>query len=125
MKRVKIAAALLIIILIYSIFSLFVLKHLNGRLISRVEAVEQAYNAGNQEEALRLSHELDDYWQDYEKKITMIIHDDALADVNIAISKITPFVENQVPELDGEIRSIYYQLEQIYEEEFPSWYNIL
>ena len=55
----------------------------------------------------------------------MIIHDDALANLNISIAKVTPFISNENDELIAEIQAIYHQIDQIYEEEFPSWYNIL
>ena len=121
MKRVKIAVTLIVLIIIYSVTSLFILDNQKGR----IEKIQQVYESGDVESALALSNELNDFWHSYERKVTMIIHDDALANLNISIAKVTPFISNENDELIAEIQAIYHQIDQIYEEEFPSWYNIL
>lgn len=125
MKRVKIAVTLIVLIIIYSVTSLFILDNQNDLLKGRIEKIQQVYESGDVEGALALSNELNDFWHSYERKVTMIIHDDALANLNISIAKITPFISNENDELIAEIQAIYHQIDQIYEEEFPSWYNIL
>lgn len=125
MKRVKIAVTLIVLIIIYSVTSLFILDNQNDLLKVRIENIQQVYESGDVEGALALSNELNDFWHSYERKVTMIIHDDALANLNISIAKVTPFISNENDELIAEIQAIYHQIDQIYEEEFPSWYNIL
>ena len=125
MKRVKIAVTLIVLIIIYSVTSLFILDNQNDLLKGRIEKIQQVYESGDVEGALALSNELNVFWHSYERKVTMIIHDDALANLNISIAKVTPFISNENDELIAEIQAIYHQIDQIYEEEFPSWYNIL
>ena len=125
MKRVKIAVTLIVLIIIYSVTSLFILDNQNDLLKGRIEKIQQVYESGDVEGALALSNELNDFWHSYERKVTMIIHDDALANLNISIAKVTPFISNENDELIAEIQAIYHQIDQIYEEECPSWYNIL
>lgn len=125
MKRVKIAVTLIVLIIIYSVTSLFILDNQNDLLKGRIEKIQQVYESGDVEGALALSNKLNDFWHSYERKVTMIIHDDALANLNISIAKVTPFISNENDELIAEIQAIYHQIDQIYEEEFPSWYNIL
>ena len=125
MKRVKIAVTLIVLIIIYSVTSLFILDNQNDLLKGRIEKIQQVYESGDVEGALALSNELNDFWHSYERKVTMIIHDDALANLNISIAKVTPFISNENDELIAEVQAIYHQIDQIYEEEFPSWYNIL
>lgn len=125
MKRVKIAVTLIVLIIIYSVTSLFILDNQNDLLKGRIEKIQQVYESGDVEGALALSNELNEFWHSYERKVTMIIHDDALANLNISIAKVTPFISNENDELIAEIQAIYHQIDQIYEEEFPSWYNIL
>lgn len=125
MKRVKIAVTLIVLIIIYSVTSLFILDNQNDLLKGRIEKIQQVYESGDVEGALALSNELNDFWHSYERKVTMIIHDDALANLNISIAKVTPFISNENDELIAEIQAIYHQIDQIYEEEFPGWYNIL
>lgn len=90
-----------------------------------MEQIQRIYESGDTEGALRLSNEMNDYWHRYEKTVTMIIHDDTLGELNSSIARITPFIANENEELIAEIQSIYHQIDQIYEEEFPAWYNIL
>ena len=125
MKRVKIAVTLIVLIIIYSVTSLFILDNQNDLLKGRIEKIQQVYESGDVEGALALSNELNDFWHSYERKVTIITHDDALANLNISIAKVTPFISNENDELIAEIQAIYHQIDQIYEEEFPSWYNIL
>ena len=125
MKRVKIAVTLIVLIIIYSVTSLFILDNQNDLLKGRIEKIQQVYESGDVEGALALANELNDFWHSYERKVTMIIHDDALANLNISIAKVTPFISNENDALIAEIQAIYHQIDQIYEEEFPSWYNIL
>ena len=125
MKRVKIAVTLIVLIIIYSVTSLFILDNQNDLLKGRIEKIQQVYESGDVAGALAMSNELNDFWHSYERKVTMIIHDDALANLNISIAKVTPFISNENDELIAEILAIYHQIDQIYEEEFPSWYNIL
>lgn len=125
MRRVKIAAGLIAFIIIYSVTSLFVLNHYNEELKGRIEIIQSVYESGDTEKALALSNELNDYWHHYERAVTILIHDGALEEINSSIAKITPFISNENSELIAEIQSIYHRLDQMYEEEFPAWYNIL
>lgn len=125
MRRIKIAVTLLCIIIVYSTASLFILNRENKLLKEKIQAVQNEFEAGNTEQALMYANELNVFWRKYERTVTMIIHDDALNGINISIAKITPFVSNENDELIAEIQSVFHQIDQIYEEEFPSWYNIL
>ena len=112
MKRVKIAVTLIVLIIIYSVTSLFILDNQNDLLKGRIEKIQQVYESGDVEGALALSNELNDFWHSYERKVTMIIHDDALANLNISIAKVTPFISNENDELIAEIQAIYHQIDQ-------------
>lgn len=105
--------------------SLFLLRYCNGQLRERIENIQRVYESGDRAGALELSEELSNYWHEYEKTVTMLVHDEALEEVNSSIARITPFISNENPELMAEIQSIYNRIDRIYEEEFPMWYNIL
>lgn len=125
MKRVKIAVILLITLFAYSVGSLFLLDYFNGELIKRLDKIKQEYLSGNKEESLMLAEDLDSFWHKYEKAVTMIIHDDRLSELNISISKMKPMIEGDNDNFTVEIESAFGQLEHIYEEECPTWFNIL
>ena len=86
MRRVKIAACLLVIIVIYSVTSLFILRFYNGQLRGRLESIQAAYESGDKSKALDLSYELNSYWHEYEKAVTMLVHDDQKCRLYITVS---------------------------------------
>ena len=102
------------IIVIYSVTSLFILRFYNGQLRGRLESIQAAYESGDKSKALDLSYELNSYWHEYEKAVTMLVHDDSLEDVNSSVARITPFISNDNSELMAEMQSIYNRLDQIY-----------
>ncbi|MGN0665158.1 MAG: DUF4363 family protein [Huintestinicola sp.] len=125
MIRVKIAVWLMFAILAYSIASLFILDSQNDKLKAQIYKVQKLYDSGDMEGALRESNELNDLWHDYEKIVTVIIHDDQMDQLNVSIARITPLIADGSDELTAEIQSLYHEIDQLYESEFPTWYNIL
>lgn len=125
MARVKIALWLTIGIMIYSTCTLFILNYQNNKFKDIVEQVQILYDSGDRQAALEKSNELNDAWHRYERAVTVIVHDDHLQQLNVSVARITPLLANDSDELTAEIQSIYHELDQIYESEFPTWYNIL
>lgn len=125
MQRVKISACLIVFIFAYALCSLFILKTENDRLKERLERVSAAYESGDTALALDAARELSDYWNTYERRVTLIIHDNYLREINMSIGRLPPFIESGNEETAAELNSIYRQVECIYKEEFPSWRNIL
>ena len=102
MTRVKTAAVLILAIMIYSVCSLFILDNENDKFKARLQEVQRVYESGDTEGALELSNALNEYWHKYEKRVTMLVHDDALTGINVSIAKITPFISNENEELIAE-----------------------
>ena len=125
MIRVKIAVWLMLGILAYSIASLFILDSRNDELKARLHEVRRLYDSGDIDGALRESNVLNDMWHEYEKAVTVIIHDDQLDQLNASIARITPLIADGSDELIAEIQTVFHEIDQIYESEFPTWYNIL
>ena len=64
-------------------------------------------------------------WGRYERKMSLIVADEKLKDLSIAISKVKPYCREANDELIAELENIKRQLELIYRSELPFWYNIL
>lgn len=125
MRRVKIAAVMLIVILAYSVGSLFVLRSCNHRLEQCLYAVGTAWKSEDSVGAMEAAEQLNRYWAEYEKTVTMIVHDDSLAELNISVAKLPPLISSDSDEVESELESALHQLEYIYNEECPYWFNIL
>lgn len=125
MRRVKIAAVMLIVILAYSVGSLFVLRSCNQRLEQCLYAVGTAWKSEDSVGAMEAAEQLNRYWAEYEKTVTMIVHDDSLAELNISVAKLPPLISSDSDEVESELESALHQLEYIYNEECPYWFNIL
>ncbi|MBP1545516.1 MAG: DUF4363 family protein [Oscillospiraceae bacterium] len=125
MKRVKAAAVLIVIIILLSVGSLFILSHLNRDFKGRLYEIRSAYESGDTAKAQSLADELEAQWHSYEKKVTMLVHDDELKEIALSVSKISPFIADDSDEVTAEIDSACNQIDRLYEEEFPHLHNIL
>lgn len=125
MKRVKAAAVLIVIIILLSVGSLFILSHLNRSFKAKLYEIRTAYESGETAKAQSLADNLEAQWRSYEKKVTMLVHDDELKEIALSVSKIPPFISDDSDEVTAEIDSACNQIDRLYEEEFPSLHNIL
>ena len=125
MKRVKAAAVLIVIIMILSVGSLFILSHLNRNFKDKLFEIRTAYESGDTATAQSLADRLEDEWHRYEKNVTVLVHNDELKEIALSVSKISPFIADDSDEVIGEINSACNQIDRLYEEEFPDLHNIL
>lgn len=124
MKRLIISSSLLLIILIYSISSLFIVKEKNKELTASVMEVQALYESNNISGALEKSNEVTEMWNSYKKLLFITINSNKVNELNHSFSKLSPFIEEKKPELDIEFENIYFQLNNIYNMECPTWYNV-
>ena len=75
--------------------------------------------------AEELAGQLETMWRRYERKMSLVVADEKLKDLSIAISKVRPYCRDANDELLAELENIKRQLELVYKSELPLWYNIL
>lgn len=125
MTRVKIAAAIIVVIIIYSVSALFILRSQNRKLTSGVEEVARLWDNEDYDGAYESAMSLIDIWHEYEHIVTVIVNDDHLRELNISIAKIPALIENQSTEVEAEIKAIQHEIDHIFDAEKPTLYNIL
>lgn len=125
MKRTVTAFVLLGAILVWSVSGIFIVKKENSILISVIEQIEECCKEENFRTAEKLALELEKYWRKYERKMSLIVADEKLAELGTGISKIRPYCRDANDELSAELENIKKQLELNYRSELPIWYNIL
>lgn len=124
MKHLMISTSLLLVILIYSISSLLIVKEKNKELASSVMEVQALYESNDINGALKKSNEVTEMWNNYKKTLLITINSNKVNELNHSFSKLSPFIEAKKPELDIEFENIFYQLNNIYTMECPTWYNV-
>lgn len=125
MKRTITAFALLSAIIIWSVTGIFIVRKENNNLIEIIERIEAYCEADDMTSAEELAGQLEAMWRRYERKMSLIVADEKLTDLSVAVSKIKPYCRDANDELLAELENIKRQLELVYKSELPLWYNIL
>lgn len=125
MKRPIIAAAALVMIIIYSVSAVMLIKKENSRLESVLDAIQTCCDNKDMEAAAENAAVLEELWCDYRRIMSIAVNDDRLTELGTAIAKVRPYAEEANDELEAELESIRRQLDMIYKSEIPLIYNIL
>ncbi len=125
MKRTITAFVLLAAIIIWSVTGIFIVRKENNDLVEVIESIEAYCENDDMKSAEELAGQLEAMWGRYERKMSLIVADEKLKDLSIAISKVKPYCREANDELIAELENIKRQLELIYRSELPFWYNIL
>lgn len=125
MKRTITAFVLLAAIIIWSVTGIFIVRKENDNIVDVISNIEAYCENDDMENAEKLAGRLEIMWRKYERKMSLIVADEKLTDLSIAISKVKPYCRDANDELLAELENIKRQLELVYKAELPFWYNIL
>lgn len=125
MKRTITAFVLLAAIIIWSVMGIFIVRKENSVLVGIIENIKVCCENDDMINAEQLAGQLEIVWKRYERKMSLIVADEKLTDLSIAISKVKPYCRDANDELLAELENIKRQLELVYKAELPFWYNIL
>lgn len=125
MKRTITAFVLLAAIIIWSVMGIFIVRKENSVLVGIIENIKVCCENDDMINAEQLAGQLETVWKRYERKMSLIVADEKLTDLSIAISKVKPYCRDANDELLAELENIKRQLELVYKAELPFWYNIL
>ena len=117
MKRMIFSSVLLGAVLIWSLIGGRLLCTTADSLIADIDKIEQLYNSGRKTEALELSKDFSNKWNDSEKLLSLMVHDEKIGSLNFSAAKITPLIETDNDELTAELQNIRHQLERIKQSE--------
>ena len=125
MKRVIIAAVIILAIIGYSAAAAAVIHSENSELTVITEEIAFYSSNGDTGNASAAAARLCEKWYDFERKMSVFVRDDKLNTLSASVAKIPAYITAANDELNAELESIRRQLNLIYRSELPLWYNIL
>lgn len=124
MTRIKSAAAILVIILALSVFSLCFIKSETTKMIKMTEQLRILTENGEIQMAVEKTDEILLCWEDTFRKLSPLVRNDRLSAVRSSLARIKPLIISDSDEVYAEIESIQSLLFMISENETPYLHNI-
>lgn len=124
MTRIKSAAAILVIILALSVFSLCFIKSETAKMIKMTEQLRILTENGETQRAVEKTDEILLCWEDTFRKLSPLVRNDRLSAVRSSLVRIKPLIISDSDEVYAEIESIQSLLFMISENETPYLHNI-
>ena len=125
MKRVLFAVFFLSIVIAGCITAIYWESKLIGEMITLTDRMEEQYNQGNEEEALRLSRQLE---TDFPKKTEifyMFLHHNVLTELEETIVTLPAYLESgDTHEFLAQLNRCRLLLKKQIDMETPTWQNI-
>lgn len=124
MNRVIVSFCLLVGIVLCAVGSAEVIRNENDELIEIIDEIILYSENGDDGMASAAAEKLSVKWNDFERKMSLLVRDDKLNTVSASVARIKPYVSDANDELAAELQNIRKQLSIIYRSELPVWYNI-
>lgn len=126
MKRIWIAITALVIIVGLCIGEIIWISNITDNIKTQMDSVNELVSDGNIEEAISLSEEILDEWDNIHNKLAVFIDHNSLEGIDQSMDVIdTCLVTNNIPQFYIEVAKIDALLEDLTDTEMPSLYNIL
>ena len=125
MKRVKLCSVILIVLIIITIGTLFIIQKKCAELKDLASQTLILYENKNTEEALKKAEELSQTWNKHYKFFHCSVKNDKLYNINSEIAKIMPLIKNNDDQVISELNSLIYELDFLNNHETPYIYNII
>ena len=125
MRRVKFCCVILLIIIVLSSFSLYIINKSCDNLTDEIHQIQELYQKKDTKSALEKTEELNLSWEKTYKLLSCLVKHEKLSEINSSIARFRPFIENGNDELTAEFGSALYQIDLLCETEFPYLHNIL
>ena len=112
-------------IILYSVSALMLIKNENSRIISKLDEIQSYCEKDDMSSAEQQAAELESIWFSYEKKMSFVVKDDKLHELNTTVAKIRTYCEEANDETEAEIQNVRHQLNLVLNSETPYWYNVM
>ena len=123
-KRLIIAVSVLLGILAYSAFAAVTIRNESRYIISLLDEIKAYSENDNMTAAEEKAAQLEKEWFSYRGRMSFMVREEKLNELNVTIAKIRPYSEEANDELEAEISNARRQLEILYREELPLAANI-
>jgi hypothetical protein len=119
MTRVKISAAILLLIIGISIFSSFWVNRRCNALLSEVDQIHELAEMGDTESVTHMARELNADWESFREGASVLLKYDRLIEIDRLCSRIVHLAENEEDEMAAELAELRDMLEMLKSGETP------
>lgn len=119
MIRVKLAAAIMVLIAAASGISTYVVEKKYLRLENMLEEIHRDIKTGDKKSAAENAEKMTEYWDDVYKLSSLFVRGAKITPIQASVAKIKPLIEADAPELEAEVESLKDAVKSLYTEERP------
>lgn len=124
MRRVKLCSIILVVLVFFSVSSLWLIDFKCDSLVSQITGIQSLCEKKETTQALVKTEQLNRSWNNCYKLLSCLVKSDRLSEIDRSMARIGPFIENSSDDLSSELQSMLYQIDLLRETEFPYIYNI-
>ena len=124
MTRVKISAAIIIILAAVSVFSGI---WVNGRcreMMAQTDKAAELFSQGSSDEAVAAAQELQREWESFRSVAAVLLHNDKLSEIDRLCARATGLADSQSEEFVSELTEIKHLLDMLRNGEIPKWNSV-
>lgn len=125
MTRIKISIGILCLLLGLSIFFSIWINNRCSYMLDEISEIHEFLDSGDTEKAISSAKELDDNWNGFRKKATIMLKNNELTDVDCISSSIPYLIENDSDEAHSRLTELHHMLETLKSGEIPTLTRIL
>lgn len=129
MKKVLWAGILAVFSVISCIFFMFYIINVSDKTVDSIKSIQQDFSTSNFKSAHKKAEELNDYWEENQHILSIMVHHEMLEEIEQCIALIKTSIDiSQEPKNDNfwiESNKATIYLENLREVEIPTLGNIL
>ena len=125
MTRIKISIGILCVMIGMSVFSAVWINRKCSHMLDEITAICSFLDEGKNSQAVQLAESLDNEWNDFRKKATMLVNNSGLTEIDCISSGIPFLIENDNDESYARLMELQHMLVVIKDGEIPVITRIL
>lgn len=125
MARIKISSGILCVLVGLSIFFAVWINNRCSYMLSEITEICSLLDSGDTERAVQLAESLDEEWNNFRKKATVMLKNNELTEIDCISSGIPYLIENDNDESYAKLMEFQYMLIMIKDGEVPTLTRVL
>ena len=125
MTRIKISIGILCVMIGMSVFSAVWINRKCSHMLDEITTICSFLDEGKNSQAVQLAESLDNEWNDFRKKATMLVNNSGLTEIDCISSGIPFLIENDNDESYARLMELQHMLVVIKDGEIPVITRIL
>ncbi|MCM1507487.1 MAG: DUF4363 family protein [Ruminococcus flavefaciens] len=125
MARIKISSGILCVLVGLSIFFAVWINNRCSYMLSEITEICSLLDSGDTERAVQLAESLDEEWNNFRKKATVMLKNNELTEIDCISSGIPYLIENDNDESYAKLMEFQYMLIMLKDGEVPTLTRVL